>query len=174
MTRSMFSLFAVPALLLSTGFANSQYDQRDQRQYNQGQYNQRQYNQGQYDQDQYTQRRYDHHHNDRFYNGVRDGGSGGYYQQDNRYDNGQVNNGYSSGYYDNHGDPRTYDEQHRGGIGPGKGALIGGAGGAVLGAIFGGGLKGSLIGGAAGAGVGAIVGKAHQNNTRRNDGYYQR
>ncbi len=53
-----------------------------------------------------------------------------------------------------------------GGIGPGKGALIGGAGGAVLGAVFGGGLKGTLIGGAAGAGIGAIAGKAAQGNDR--------
>jgi hypothetical protein len=51
-----------------------------------------------------------------------------------------------------------------GGIGPGKAALIGGAGGAVLGAIFGGGLKGTLIGGAAGAGIGAIGGKLAQGN----------
>ncbi len=63
-----------------------------------------------------------------------------------------------------HGDDGYY---HQGGIGPGKGALIGGAGGAVLGALFGGGAKGALIGGAAGAGIGAVVGEAHQNNERR-------
>src|ERR1700694_1903924 len=50
-----------------------------------------------------------------------------------------------------------------------KGALIGGAGGAVLGAIFGRGLKGTIIGGAAGAGIGAAVGEANQNNRRRDD-----
>ncbi len=62
---------------------------------------------------------------------------------------------------------RDYDRRfHRddGGIGPGKGALIGGAGGAALGAVFGGGLKGALIGGVAGAGIGAIVGNATQDD----------
>lgn len=60
-----------------------------------------------------------------------------------------------------HAVQRDEDRHHHdsGGIGPGKAALIGGAGGAALGAIFGGGLKGSLIGGAAGAGIGAIGGK---------------
>jgi hypothetical protein len=67
-----------------------------------------------------------------------------------------------------------YDERYRrdeyehrhddGGIGPGKGALIGGAGGAALGALFGGGLKGALIGGAAGAGLGALGGKIAQDH----------
>jgi hypothetical protein len=96
---------------------------------------------------------------DNFYNGVRDGGRGGYYDNGNRGDR-------------YHGDRGRYDD-HRGGIGPGKGALIGGAGGAALGAVFGGGLKGTIIGGAAGAGIGAIAGKAHQNNQRRDD-YYRR
>ena len=68
----------------------------------------------------------------------------------------------------NHNYDRRYNDRHdQGGIGPGKGALIGGAGGAALGALFGGGLKGALIGGAAGAGVGAIAGKVHQDNQRR-------
>jgi outer membrane lipoprotein SlyB len=66
-----------------------------------------------------------------------------------------------------------YDNRNQGGIGPGKGALIGGAAGAVLGAAFGGGVKGSLITGAAGAGIGAVVGQAAQNN-RNNDNYYRR
>ena len=70
-------------------------------------------------------------------------------------------------YNDNYDRRRYHDDRPRGGIGPGKGALIGGEGGAVLGTIFGGGVKGALIGGAAGAGVGAIVGKAHQNNRDR-------
>ncbi len=60
---------------------------------------------------------------------------------------------------------------NQGGIGPGKGALIGGAGGAALGAIFGGGVKGALITGAAGAGIGAILGNAAQNNRDRNNSY---
>ena len=93
-----------------------------------------------------------------FYGGVRDGGRrGDYYGHDRRY-----GNGYDDRYY----------QQRQGGIGPGKGALIGGAGGAALGAVFGGGAKGALIGGAAGAGIGAILGKQHQNNQR--DRYYGR
>lgn len=68
----------------------------------------------------------------------------------------------------NYGQAIQRDEnQHHhdsGGIGPGKAALIGGAGGAALGAIFGGGLKGTLIGGAAGAGIGAIGGKLAQGH----------
>jgi len=62
---------------------------------------------------------------------------------------------------------RRDEQQHHhndGGIGPGYGALIGGAGGAALGAVFGGGLKGTLIGGAAGAGLGALGGKLAQGN----------
>ncbi len=66
--------------------------------------------------------------------------------------------------YNDRDDRRHHDQ---GGIGPGKGALIGGAGGAAVGALFGGGLKGALIGGAAGAGIGAIAGKANQDNKRR-------
>jgi hypothetical protein len=88
-----------------------------------------------------------------FYSGVREGGRGGQY-----YDPRHANDGYDERY-----------NQHRGGIGPGKGAAIGGAGGAILGALLGGGLKGSLIGGAAGAGIGAVVGQATQN--RRSDSH---
>ena len=88
----------------------------------------------------------------RFYNGAYEGGRGGdYYGHDRRYDD-----------YD-----RRY---HQGGIGPGKGALIGGAGGAVLGAVFGGGAKGAIIGGAAGAGIGAILGQ-HAQDERRDRRY---
>lgn len=85
-------------------------------------------------------------------------------------DRGAFYNGARSRYrYDDRYDRRRHydDRRDQGGIGPGKGALIGGAGGAALGAIFGGGLKGALIGGAAGAGVGAIAGKVHQDNKRR-------
>jgi outer membrane lipoprotein SlyB len=85
--------------------------------------------------------------NSAYYNGMRNGARGGNYYNGNR--------------------DRPYHDDHRrdqGGIGPGKGALIGGAGGAVLGAVFGGGLKGTIIGGAAGAGIGAVVGQAAQNN----------
>jgi hypothetical protein len=113
--------------------------------------------------------------NQTFYNGVRSGGRDGQYS-DPRYNNGQYNNGrydnrqynndrYNNGRYNN----GQYDNDHRnkGGIGPGKGALIGGAGGAVLGALFGKGIKGAIIGGAAGAGIGAVIGQAHQNDVNR-------
>jgi hypothetical protein len=83
-------------------------------------------------------------------------------QRDGFYNGVRSRNGYNDNY-----DRRYYDRHNQGGIGPGKGALIGGAGGAALGAIFGGGLKGALIGGGAGAGVGAIAGKVHQDNRRR-------
>jgi len=64
---------------------------------------------------------------------------------------------------------REDDRRHHhddGGIGPGKGALIGTAGGAALGAIFGRSLKSTIIGGAAGAAAGAIGGAIadHDNN----------
>ena len=86
------------------------------------------------------------------------------------YDNG-MRRGYGGGYNDQN-DHRRYDSRDEynrthGGIGPGRGALIGGAGGAALGAVFGGGLKGSLIAGGAGAGVGAITGKVHQDNKQQ-------
>lgn len=90
--------------------------------------------------------------NGNYYNGMRQGSRGGYNDQ------------YDHRRYDNRDE---YNRTH-GGIGPGRGALIGGAGGAALGALFGGGLKGALIGGGAGAGVGAIAGKVHQDN-KRND-----
>jgi len=95
-----------------------------------------------------------------FTNGLRDGGRGGQY-----YDPRHEQDGYDERYRQDN----SYYRQRQGGIGPGKGALIGGAGGAVLGAIFGRGLKGTIIGGAAGAGIGAVVGEANQNNRRRDD-----
>ena len=113
------------------------------------------------------------HHNNNdsaYYNGMRNGARGGNYynNRDPHYNNNYNNrdplhNNYNNNYHDDH---------RQGGIGPGKGALIGGAGGAVLGAVFGGGLKGTLIGGAAGAGIGAVVGQAAQN--KRNNDNYQR
>jgi hypothetical protein len=57
------------------------------------------------------------------------------------------------------------------GIGAGKGALIGGAGGAGVGALVGGG-KGALIGGALGAGGGALVGNANANKRHRDEARY--
>jgi hypothetical protein len=91
-----------------------------------------------------------------------------------RYNNNNFNSGLRNGarggsYYNGQDDRRYHDDHYRnnqGGIGPGKGALIGGAGGAVLGAVFGGGLKGTIIGGAAGAGIGAAVGGVAQSNRR--------
>ncbi len=83
--------------------------------------------------------------NSNFNNGVRNGGRGGHYN-----------------------DNRRYDNRNQGGIGPGKGALIGAGGGALLGAVFGGGLKGTIIGGAAGAGIGAVVGQAAQSKRDNN------
>jgi hypothetical protein len=98
-------------------------------------------------------RRYDN--NNQFYNGARRGTHGG---------------NYGGGNY-HHGNDQYYDNRNQGGIGPGKGALIGGAAGAALGAVFGGGVKGSLITGAAGAGIGAIIGQSAQDNRDRNNYY---
>jgi hypothetical protein len=89
----------------------------------------------------YRNNGYNHGNHDQFNRGAYQGGRRGDYGRDNRH----------------------YDE-HRGGIGPGKGALIGGAGGAALGALFTGSAKGTIIGGAAGAGIGAILGKQAQDN----------
>ena len=144
------SFLLAPALLLTTLPATAQYYGQDNRQYQNRDYNRQSY-----------------------YNGMRDGGRGGNYDRNDR--EHYRDNGYD-GYYRNnrnynHGDYRR--DEHDGGIGPGKGALIGGAGGAVLGALFGGSMKGAIIGGAAGAGVGAIAGKAAQDNRedRREDRY---
>jgi hypothetical protein len=73
---------------------------------------------------------------------------------------------------------RGDDNRNRGGIGPGKGALIGGGAGALLGGLLGGGMKGALIGGGIGAGGGALLGKANADSRHRrdyrdyNNGYY--
>jgi len=130
-----------------------------------------------YTQTSYAQRRGD------FHNGVREGQSGGQYSQSPRHQfdrNGYDQQGYDrDGYNQNGYNPSGYnrdgrpDGNDRGGIGPGKGAMIGGAGGAILGAMFGGGLKGTLIGGAAGAGIGALVGKEHQNSERNQNQNYR-
>ena len=98
--------------------------------------------------------------------------------QNRQYNNSQFYNGANRGvrggnYGGGHYHDRDRYQQNQGGIGPGKGALIGGAAGAALGAVFGGGVKGSLITGAAGAGIGAIIGKSAQNN-RENNNYYRR
>ncbi|MGI4827223.1 MAG: hypothetical protein ACRYFU_03395 [Janthinobacterium lividum] len=99
-----------------------------------------------------AQAQYGHRHGD-FSRGAYEGGRGGGYGRGARYGRG------------------GYDDRYHGhGIGAGKGALIGGAGGAAVGAIFGGGLKGAIIGGSAGAGIGAIAGHEHQQNMKRD--YY--
>jgi hypothetical protein len=92
--------------------------------------------------------------NDQFYRGAQRGVRGGNYGNDR------------GRHYNDH-----YN-QNQGGIGPGKGALIGGGVGAAAGALFGGGVKGALITGAAGAGVGAILGGVAQSNRDNNNNYY--
>lgn len=92
-----------------------------------------------------------------YYNGVRQGSRGYNDRDDQRYADRH------------HRGDNNYRQPNQGGIGPGKGALIGTAGGAALGALFGGGLKGAIIGGAAGAGVGAVAGKVHQDNRNNQD-----
>ena len=96
------------------------------------------------------------------------------HQNDSAYYNGMRHGTQGGNYYNNHDRPYHDDHYHyqqpkQGGIGPGKGALIGGASGAALGAIFGGGLKGTIVGGAAGAGIGAVIGQAAQNNRNNNN-----
>lgn len=85
------------------------------------------------------------------------------------FDRGAYQGGRGGNYgYDRYHRYPDYDRRyHQGGIGPGKGALIGAAGGAVLGAVFSGSAKGTIIGGAAGAGIGAVLGQAAQNNRDR-------
>lgn len=46
----------------------------------------------------------------------------------------------------------------------GRGAIIGGAGGAIAGGLIGHGVKGALIGGAIGAGGGYIIGNEHRKH----------
>lgn len=46
----------------------------------------------------------------------------------------------------------------------GKGAIIGGAGGAVVGGLVGHNVKGALIGGAIGAGGGYVIGNEHRRH----------
>lgn len=156
MRKLLAAVLAAPLVFVTAAPASGQY-YNNQRDYNRNQYN-RDYNRNnQYYNDQYYQQ------HQRFYNGAYRGGRGGDYDNDR---DGRYRD-YDRRY---HGDNGYY---HQGGIGPGKGALIGGAGGAALGALFGGGAKGALIGGAAGAGIGALLGEQHQKNERRED-YYGR
>jgi uncharacterized protein YcfJ len=53
-----------------------------------------------------------------------------------------------------------------------KGAIIGGAGGALLGGLIGHNLKGALLGAAVGAGGGYIVGNEHRRTVERRQAAY--
>ncbi|MCJ8210274.1 YMGG-like glycine zipper-containing protein [Mucilaginibacter sp. RS28] len=55
-----------------------------------------------------------------------------------------------------------------------KGAIIGGAGGAIAGGLIGHGVKGALIGGAIGAGGGYIIGNEHRRNVEKRRAAYRR
>ncbi len=110
-------------------------------------------------------------HNDHQYaRGYGDRGYGNHvYRVDERY----RNDGYRGGYYVNsyRNDGAYYYGDRYNGVGPGTGAVIGGAAGVVLGGLLGGG-KGALIGGAAGAGIGAVAGAANKDaHDRRYYGY---
>lgn len=60
----------------------------------------------------------------------------------------------------------------------GRGAIIGGAGGAVAGGIIGHGVGGALVGGAVGAGAGYVIGNEHRRHEikerRAREAYYRR
>ncbi|MDB4926893.1 glycine zipper domain-containing protein [Mucilaginibacter sp.] len=58
-------------------------------------------------------------------------------------------------------------EQHKGISSQGKGAIIGGAGGAVAGGLIGHNVGGALIGGAIGAGGGYIIGNEHRKHEEK-------
>lgn len=57
--------------------------------------------------------------------------------------------------------------QHKKISSQGQGAIIGGAGGAVVGGIVGHGVGGALIGGAIGAGGGYIIGNEHRRHAEK-------
>ncbi|WDF54502.1 YMGG-like glycine zipper-containing protein [Mucilaginibacter sp. KACC 22063] len=61
----------------------------------------------------------------------------------------------------------THAQEHRKMSGQAKGAIIGGAGGALAGGLIGHGVKGALIGGAIGAGGGYIIGNEHRMNKEK-------
>ena len=85
------------------------------------------------------------------------------------HDHDRYNNGYRNTRPYNDGYDRDYYDRHHGGIGAGKGALIGGGAGALLGGLLGGGMKGALIGGGVGAGGGALLGKANSDRRHRDE-----
>jgi uncharacterized protein YcfJ len=65
-------------------------------------------------------------------------------------------------------------EQHKKLSDQGRGAIIGGAGGAVAGGLIGHGVKGALIGGAIGAGGGYIIGNEHRKHEVKERRAYER
>ncbi len=119
-TGALLFGFMAPAMAQDDCGGNYNRDQNRGSDQNRGNNNNGNYNRG-------NDNRGDYQSRGNYYGGmndrVRQGDYGRYVQQD---------------------ESRHHHES--GGIGPGKGALIGGAGGAALGAIFGGGLKGTLIG----------------------------
>lgn len=68
----------------------------------------------------------------------------------------------------------TYHRKHRKMSNRAKGAIIGGAGGAVAGGLIGHGVGGALIGGAIGAGGGYIIGDATDRKKQRQQEAYRR
>jgi uncharacterized protein YcfJ len=72
----------------------------------------------------------------------------------------------------------SHAQEHRKISSQGKGAIIGGAGGAVAGGIIGHGVGGALIGGAVGAGAGYVIGNEHRRHEekkrRAREAYYHR
>lgn len=58
-------------------------------------------------------------------------------------------------------------QEHKGMSSQGKGAIIGGAGGAVVGGIIGHNVGGALIGGAIGAGGGYVIGNEHRKKVEK-------
>jgi uncharacterized protein YcfJ len=67
------------------------------------------------------------------------------------------------------GTSNTFAQQHpkRKMSSQAKGAIIGGAGGAVVGGIIGHGVGGALVGGAIGAGGGYVIGNEHRRKVQR-------
>lgn len=61
----------------------------------------------------------------------------------------------------------AHAQQRKGISDQGRGAIIGGAGGAVVGGIIGHGVGGALIGGAVGAGGGYVIGNEHRKNAEK-------
>ena len=69
---------------------------------------------------------------------------------------------------------QAQDQPHKKISQQGKGAIIGGAGGAVAGGLIGHGVKGALIGGAIGAGGGYIIGnEARRRDEKRRRAYWR-